>query len=358
MYLCGIGYGGSFHLWQHDSLANRWYPVKFLSGHFDTVEDVAYDMDDGGYVVTVSHDQTCRIFAPTYPTNPSPSYPCTSPSTSPSTSHTYHEVSRPQIHGYDLNCVVLSYGHGDADGHTHSHTKLHTYSILTGGEEKVIRVFEMPKIVYDGLHTLCHIPLHTHTPSIHQAYIPELGLSNKGRELATQQEVKDLLARGVSDIDWGVLPLESQLADFTLWVEVEKLYGHHNDVLCMGMSYDGVHMVSSSKARYGQDSTALLLLWRIKSSHAHTPSHTPSSDLTHTNTHIPSPVHTSYEVVQALPGNTSTVVCLQFSRHNQYLVTGSKDRKLCVYVYDAHTQVYELVLVVSSAHKRIIWDLW
>eukprot|EP01031_Cornospumella_fuschlensis_P031083 gene31083-37566_t len=352
-YLCGIGYGGSFHLWQHDSLVNRWYPVKFLSGHFDTVEDVVYDLHDGQFVVTVSHDQTCRIFAPTYPTkDPSPSssmYPYV-PSNSKSQllslpspcilRTSYHEVSRPQIHGYDLNCVVLSYGlvDGEKEGQKHA------YTLLTGGEEKVIRVFDMPKIVYDGLQTLSHVALYAHTPSIQQAYIPELGLSNKGREHATQQEVKDQMARGVSDIDWSMLPLESQLADYTLWIEVEKLYGHQNDVLCMATTLDGKFMVSSSKARYGQDSTALLLLWRLKP-HVQTPT---SHD---------QPLHTSYDVVQALPGNTSTVVCLQFSRNNQYLATGSKDRKLCMYSYDAQTQAYENVLVVSSAHKRIIWDL-
>lgn len=51
-----------------------------------------------------------------------------------------------------------------------------------------------------------------------QAYIPELGLSNKGRDLMSSQEVKEQEARGVAAVDWRQPPLESQLADHTLWL--------------------------------------------------------------------------------------------------------------------------------------------
>lgn len=50
-----------------------------------------------------------------------------------------------------------------------------------------------------------------------QAYIPELGLSNKALDARTEQEAQEQEARGVSHLDWSRPPLESQLADLTLW---------------------------------------------------------------------------------------------------------------------------------------------
>ena len=51
-----------------------------------------------------------------------------------------------------------------------------------------------------------------------EVYIPELGLSNKGKESMSSQEKKEQEARSVADVDWKYPPLESQLADHTLWL--------------------------------------------------------------------------------------------------------------------------------------------
>lgn len=52
---------------------------------------------------------------------------------------------------------------------------------------------------------------------IEQAYIPELGLSNKAQECMSRQEQTEQEARCVARISWAAAPLESQLADLTLW---------------------------------------------------------------------------------------------------------------------------------------------
>lgn len=52
---------------------------------------------------------------------------------------------------------------------------------------------------------------------IEQAYIPELGLSNKAQEHMSKQEQTDQEARSVARINWASEPLESQLSDLTLW---------------------------------------------------------------------------------------------------------------------------------------------
>ena len=57
-------------------------------------------------------------------------------------------TARAQIHGYDLNALVCSpsrVGEGD-------------HVIYSAGDEKVIRVFDAPQNVLDGLHRLCVDP--------------------------------------------------------------------------------------------------------------------------------------------------------------------------------------------------------
>lgn len=100
----GVGYGGSFHLWKSvdssdypdiscdtatDVRRRRWIPVPFLTGHFGSVNDLTWsDREVGEYLISVSSDQTCRLHAPL------------------ADGGAWREISRPQIHGYDLNCVA------------------------------------------------------------------------------------------------------------------------------------------------------------------------------------------------------------------------------------------------------------
>ena len=44
---------------------------------------------------------------------------------------TWHEISRPQVHGHDINCVTIIQGKGN-------------HHFVSGAEEKVARVFEAP----------------------------------------------------------------------------------------------------------------------------------------------------------------------------------------------------------------------
>jgi elongator complex protein 2 len=134
--LIGVGYGGSFHLWEQQQggeEAGRWTPVPLSSGHFASVNDLCWSDDArGDYLTTVSADQTCRIFAPLQRTAGG--------------SPVWKEISRPQIHGYDLNCVVQAPQRG-------------VHTLYTAGEEKLIRVFDAPNSVLRGLEKLCGIPM-------------------------------------------------------------------------------------------------------------------------------------------------------------------------------------------------------
>lgn len=107
---------------------------------------------------------------------------------------------------------------------------------------------------------------------------------------STEQE-----ARSVSRISWTAPPLESQLADFTLWPETDKLFGHNNEVMCMAMSPDSRFIASASKAR--DAGTAQVLLWG-RPQGATAP---------------------GMQLLSRLPGHESTVVCLEFSPNNRFV---------------------------------------
>ena len=72
--IVGIGYGGSFHLWESlevdDGSESVWRPEPFLTGHFGPVMDLVWGGTEAGpgsrseYLLTVSLDQTCRMFVP------------------------------------------------------------------------------------------------------------------------------------------------------------------------------------------------------------------------------------------------------------------------------------------------------
>jgi len=110
----GVGYGGSFHLWRSidtsdskilspDIVVRRWMPIPFLTGHFGSVNDLTWsDRETGEYLISVSSDQTCRLHAPLVDCG-----------------GVWREISRPQIHGYDLNCVAkVQYAYVIYRGHS------------------------------------------------------------------------------------------------------------------------------------------------------------------------------------------------------------------------------------------------
>ena len=115
----GVGYGGSFHLWTEGHKSKKWNATPFLSGHFGAVNDVAWSRS-GNLLFTGSSDQTCRVFARF-------------------TGGDFVEISRPQVHGYDINCLALSPS---------------SLTIYSGGDEKLVRIFEAPGVVVQGIRLL------------------------------------------------------------------------------------------------------------------------------------------------------------------------------------------------------------
>ena len=132
------GYSGSLHLWREDtqSASGRWLPAVTVSGHAGPVNDMTWDAQ-ADYLLTTSSDQTTRLFAPwishRIPTVGGAAA-ASSSSSAVGSRPTWHEISRPQLHGYDLNCLAPLYDP--------THTRAH--ALASGADEKVLRVFWAP----------------------------------------------------------------------------------------------------------------------------------------------------------------------------------------------------------------------
>ena len=400
--ILGIGYGGSFHLYVRDKTSaaaasvvagngsssssstykarERWLSKPFLSGHFDAVADLCW-ASDGSYLVSVSADQSTRLWS---------TITRTASSSNGKSGYVgnWAEISRPQIHGYNLTCLALApkansalqtsdtgRANGtDVGGSSKGPLKLSvtaatagtnetatvtteisdtSYLLYSAGDEKMIRVFDAPDVVLEGISTLCCPTADTDTDTalgtantasatsatssrIRNAYIPELGLTNRAANLMNGTEKAEQLSRGTCDVSWisGAPPLEGQLADLTVWPEVKKLFGHTNDIVCMTLSESGKYLATACKARNAQ--TAAILLWDTG----------------------------TMSIVGTLLGHDSTVSCLAFSSDGQFLASSGKDRSLCLYEKSmdksdscVDAMPYIPYAVQKGAHKRIVWDL-
>ena len=114
------GYNGAFHLWSVDPTTFLCSPSPTVSGHFAPVNECAWH-PTAPYFLTVSQDQTARIFAPWFHT------PAEGETSSKVRNGNYFEISRAQIHGHDLQCgtFILPNQH----------------RFVTGAEEKVCSIY-------------------------------------------------------------------------------------------------------------------------------------------------------------------------------------------------------------------------
>lgn len=151
--LLGHGHHGSFHLWQQqvadepaaadadddDDGGGDWRPqVLGLGGHFGEARDLAWE-PHGRFVLSVGADQTTRVHAPCSLLS-SGSASCGSGT--PSAAAVWHEIARPQVHGYDMQTIAV----------------LSRYRFASGAEEKIVRTFQAPSAFVRSLRQLCDVP--------------------------------------------------------------------------------------------------------------------------------------------------------------------------------------------------------
>lgn len=216
--IVGLGRIGSWQKWRLSQETNTWTQEIGVTGHTKPVRAVSWT-ENGAFLLSVSADRTARLHAEWIRSEAS----------------SWHEFSRPQIHGYDLNCV-------EAIG---------SNSFVSGADEKLLRVFEEPDDLAANLQRFCQVP----TPknrSIKSAGVPVLGLSNKAEGKLGESDNEQRSFGALSEFEptgsCQRLPHEDHLAKSSLWPEKEKLYGHGFEIQSVAVSRDQTLIATSCKA--------------------------------------------------------------------------------------------------------------
>ncbi|KAM4631293.1 elongator complex protein 2 [Polymixia lowei] len=313
---------GALHLWRKDQdREGEWSPGVVISGHFNAVQDLSWD-PEGEFILSVGSDQTTRLFTPWMKRD--------------ATQTTWHEISRPQIHGYDMQCLAL----------------VGRFQFVSGADEKVLRVFHAPRNFVENFANISGIPLEKLLASSDTAELPEgastpaLGLSNKAvfqGELAPKTSEEGERFNSVSDqyqesyfhpLNLNEPPPEDHLLQNTLWPEVQKLYGHGFEMFCLAA--DSARTVVASACKASKAEHASVLLWSAS----------------------------SWRRLQALPCHTLTVTQMAFSPDARFLLAVSRDRTWSLWRRDPPASddaeprfsMYTHTGKDTAIHSRIIWS--
>lgn len=119
--IMGHGFQGSFHIWSKEA-EGSWSPCVIVGGHFNSVKDICWE-PQGKFLYSVSTDQTTRLHAPWLLDD---------------TETTWHEMARPQVHGYDMQCI----------------THLSRFQFASAAEEKIVRTFQAPANFIENIRAL------------------------------------------------------------------------------------------------------------------------------------------------------------------------------------------------------------
>jgi elongator complex protein 2 len=296
--IMATGYHGAFHLWTCDE-SEEWHPQVCISGHYNSVMDASWD-PKGNYFITTSLDQTTRLYSQWKQKG------------------TWHEIARPQIHGYDLQCLAFI-----------NNPEIE-HRIVTGADEKVLRVFEAPQTFLDSLKNI--VGVETSNSTIQRAsaaQVPALGLSNKAIEEGdTDPQSKKEFDEFENDVPFVPIvldrpPFEEQLLQNTLWTEIQKLYGHINELVCVAVNNSGTFLAAACSAKTAD--AASVKIWDTR----------------------------TWREVTSLPGHTLTVTQIAFSPDDKHMVSVSRDRNIIVYGLDENN--HYKALIGQKGHERIIW---
>ena len=300
--LVSLGRSGSWRLWNYNNYQDRWLQGVGISGHTKSIADAAWSQD-GSYLLSTGLDQTTRLHAVW----------------KRGTTHSWHEMARPQIHGYDLNCI----------------DSICQIKFISGADEKLLRVFDEPRATADLLKKVCGIRNDFEQNLLYAANVPVLGLSNKaiespadGKPTTDGHAHSENLALDGESRKAERPPLEDQLARHTLWPEREKLYGHGHEISAVASSHDGTVVATSCRASSLEHATIRLYTtkdWR--------------------------------EVKPSLKAHALTVTTLCFSSDDQYLISVGRDRQWVIFERDSgRPGGYFLKHSNLKGHSRMILD--
>ncbi|GJQ14395.1 hypothetical protein GpartN1_g6186.t1 [Galdieria partita] len=289
------GFMGQMYRWKFTGDC-EWKSVVTVSGHGKSISELCWKPVDGLFLASVSLDQTTRIFAPIRKEE-----------------ETFIEIARPQVHGHDIFTV----GFVREDG----------LELMSGAEEKVIRVFAAPRpfvahcrqlLSFENNYRSFYSKEAEESAAI-VADMAALGLTNKA--IYSQDEMDSGL---VSDNSPVYCPTENTLSQGTLWPEVAKLYGHGNPIVtCSCFPSKGL-AASACQAQASKD--AFIIIWDME----------------------------KREKKETLYCHDLTVTRLTFSIHG-LLLSVSRDRSFAIHKEDSNG-VWTRVVHRKNIHQRIIYD--
>jgi elongator complex protein 2 len=302
-----LGRTGSWRLWNRSDDQDRWVQGVGISGHTQSITSIAWSKD-GNYLLSTSSDQTTRLHSKWNRGE-----------------HTsWHEMARPQIHGYDLNCI----------------DSLGTSQFVSGADEKLLRVFKEPRAVANLLKRICGFGVSHIEEMPDAANMPVLGLSNKAIEVVADDEqvlngnederdaIDPASVVHKSTLDLDHPPTEEHLSRHTLWPETEKLYGHGYEISALAASHDGSVIATACKA--SSIDHAVIRLFETKHWH---------------------------EVKPPLTAHSLTVTRLRFSTDDHYLLSVGRDRQWAIFQRDSTEKLkYTLCESNPKGHTRMILD--
>uniref|UniRef100_A0A8C7ZUC9 Elongator complex protein 2 n=1 Tax=Oryzias sinensis TaxID=183150 RepID=A0A8C7ZUC9_9TELE len=304
---------GALHLW----LNSRKRRTIVISGHFKAVQDLSWD-PEGEFILSVGSDQTTRLFTPWKKQG--------------NKQVTWHEISRPQIHGYDMQCLAM----------------VGRFQFVSGADEKVLRVFQAPRNFVENFANITGTSKEKLLVSSDSVNLPEgastpaLGLSNKAvfqGDLVPKSTVEKQF-NSISDqyqesyfhpLILTEPPPEDHLLQNTLWPEIQKLYGHGFEIFCLASDSTGTLVASACKASKAEH--AAVILWSTS----------------------------TWRQLQMLPYHTLTVTQMAFSPDAQLLLAVSRDRTWSLWRRSQESteppfSLYAHTGKETAMHTRIIWS--
>lgn len=316
-YILANGKTGSIRVYQKaEGDEASWEASLGMTGPIREVNDLVWS-EDGSYFSVTSLDQTTRLIGPW------------NSNRLPGDEHnvSWHEFARPQIHGYDMICL----------------DKLSATKFVSGGDEKVLRVFEMTQSINKLVHKFCGVDIASGDQAAlpEAASLPVLGLSNKAANEQleageAQQREEDYEGNNETESEKTDIldtlqgpPLEDFLQRHTLFPEIEKLYGHGYEITCCATSPNNTLIASACRSNSAKH--AVIRIFNAKK---------------------------DYQLVsEVLKGHNLTITSLAFSPKGNYLVAVSRDRQLSLWkVRNEEEGTFDLIELNPKAHTRIIWD--
>jgi len=287
-FILGYSFNGALHLWKYCD--NQWKPHVAISAHFDEVTDIAWE-PQGEYLLSCSNDQTTRLH---------------SIWNSDIQKKSWHEIARPQIHGYDLKCIAM----------------IDRQSFVSGADEKVLRLFRATKCFANSLKQISGVDISSKLDDLaHSASVPTLGLSNCAVYESNQ------IDHDFKPTTLEVPPTEETLLQNTLWPEIQKLYGHGFELFSVSCNNSGTILASACKATKSEH--ANIILWNIQNANQ----------------------------ISQLPSHQLTVTQIRFSHNDLYILSVSRDRTWSLFKRnDGSYSRIGFSDKKSSVHSRIIWD--